>query len=79
MYGKIQVLGIVPENVQIQWVTDAIVFYKKDNDLYRYDFVGNKSTLIEIDKKTFKKFTYKDQILSIFTDHGITNYKITIP
>jgi len=79
VYGKIQISGIVPENVQMLWATDAIVFYKKDNDLYRYDFVGNKSTLIEIDKKTFKKFTYKDQILSIFTDHGITNYKITIP
>jgi hypothetical protein len=47
--------------------------------LYRYDFVDNKSTLIEISEKTFKNFTYKDQILSIFTNQGITNYKITLP
>lgn len=79
VYGKIQALGIVPENDQMQWLTDAIVLYQKGPDLYRYEFVGNKSTLIEIGEKTFKKFTYKDQILSIFTDHGITNYKITIP
>ena len=61
------------------WATDTVLLYKKGGDLYRYDFVGNKSTLIEIGEKTFKNFTYKDQILSIFTDQGITNYKITIP
>ena len=63
----------------MQWATDAILIYKKGDALYRYDFDGNKSTFIEIGEKTFQKFTYKDQILSIFTDHGITNYKITIP
>ncbi|WP_309641977.1 hypothetical protein [Flavobacterium sp.] len=79
VYGKIEALGTVPEYDQMQWVTDAVLLYKKGGELYRYEFVGNKSTLIEIDKKTFKKFTYKDQILSIFTDQGITNYKITVP
>ncbi|WP_298221592.1 hypothetical protein [Flavobacterium sp.] len=79
VYGKIDALGIIPENEQLQWATETVLIYKKGGDLYWYDFVGNKSTLIEIDKKTFKNFTYKDQILSIFTDQGITNYKISIP
>jgi hypothetical protein len=79
VYGKITALGTVPENDQMQWTTDAILIYKKGGDLYWYEFVGNKSTLIEIGEKTFKKFTYKDQILSIFTNQVITNYKITIP
>jgi hypothetical protein len=79
IYGKIEALGIVPENDQMQWASDTIVFYKKGGELYRYDFVGNKSTFIEVGEKSFKNFSYKDQILSIFTDYGITNYKITLP
>jgi len=79
VYGKISALGTMPKNNQFRWVSDSILIYKKDDQLYVYDFNGNKSTFIEITKKTFKNFTYKDQILSIFTDHGITNYKITIP
>ena len=79
VYGKIENLGTVPPNEQLQWVTEAVLIYKKGQELYRYEFVGSKSTLIEIDKKTFKNFSYKDQILSIFTDQGITNYKISVP
>lgn len=79
IYGQIDVLGKVPECDQLLWAADTVLLYKKGGDLYRYDFVGNKSTLIEIGEKTFKNFTYKDQILSIFTNQGITNYKITIP
>jgi hypothetical protein len=44
-----------------------------------YDLEKGEKTQIEISEKTFKKFYYKDQILSIFTAKGITNYKITIP
>ena len=34
---------------------------------------------IENIEKSFKNFYYKDQILSIFTNQEITNYKIIIP
>ena len=79
VYGKVVALGEVPVSEQIQWVSDAIILYKKDTKLYEYDFASTKSTLIEIGEKTFKKFSFKDQILSIFTNQGITNYKITVP
>jgi hypothetical protein len=79
IYGQIDALGEVPEYDQLLWATDTVLLYKKGDGLYRYDFIDNKSTLIEISEKTFKNFTYKDQILSIFTTLGITNYKITIP
>lgn len=79
IYGQIDALGEVPEYDQLLWATDAILLYKKEGDLYRYDFVDNKSTLIEISEKTFKNFTYKDQILSIFTNRQIKNYKLTLP
>ena len=79
VYGKIDPMGNLPRFDQIQWISDTLLLFKKGNDLYEYDFKDKKSTLVEIDKKTFKNFTYKDQILSIFTDNGITNYKIAVP
>jgi hypothetical protein len=41
----------------------------------------NSDTVSEIEvlEKTFDKFCYKDQILSIFTAKEITNYKIVTP
>lgn len=79
VYGKIQTLGKVPEHQQLVWANNQILFYTNGNNLYRLDLADNQSVLMEIGKKTFKNFSYKDQILSIFTDQGITNYKITIP
>jgi len=40
---------------------------------------NNTISPIENVEKSFKNFYYKDQILSIFTNQGISNYKITIP
>jgi hypothetical protein len=79
LYGKIDLAGKAPIGEQLQWVSSNVLIYKNDNQLYEYHFKEKKSIPIEIDKKTFKKFSYNDQILSIFTDHGITNYKITLP
>jgi hypothetical protein len=79
VYGKIKSLGVFPDNEEIQWVSDSMLIYRKANNLFAYDLLEKKSSLIEIEEKTFKNFTYKDQILSIFTAHGITNYKIAVP
>jgi hypothetical protein len=72
-------LGILPENKQFIWTSEHSILYESAGDLYAYNFNDNKRLFIEIDKKSFKKFTYKDQILSIFTDQGISNYKISLP
>ena len=65
---------------------DAIVFlenqkiiYQKDQKIYFLDAKTSKIQEIEIDKKMIKNFCYKDQILSIFTDEQIINYKIQLP
>ena len=79
VYGKIKTLGVVPNNDEIQYISDSMLVYRKANNLFAYDVLEKKSNLIDIDEKTFKNFTFKDQILSIFTDHGITNYKIAVP
>jgi hypothetical protein len=79
VYGKIKSLGILPYYDEIQWTSDTMLIYRNANDLFTYSLLEKKSALIEIEEKTFKNFTYKDQILSIFTDQGITNYKIAVP
>ncbi|MBS7787292.1 hypothetical protein KIH23_08275 [Flavobacterium sp. CYK-55] len=79
VYGKIDHLGRLPENEQFVWAGTQSIILQSGNDLYWYDFTDNKRLFIEIDKKSFKNFTYKDQILSIFTNQGITNYKINLP
>lgn len=79
IFGKITTLGKVPDFDQIQLVSNTNLIYKKNNVIYYYNLIENKKDLIKIDEKTFANFYYKDQILSIFTNQEIINYKITIP
>ena len=79
IFGKIISKGIIPDFDSIVIINENQFIYSKDAVLILYDLGKVKKTEIEISEKTFKKFYYKDQILSIFTSAGITNYKITIP
>ena len=79
IFGKIKSKGIIPDFDSIVIINDNQFIYSKDAVLIFEDLENGKKTEIEISEKTFKKFYYKDQILSIFTLAGITNYKITIP
>lgn len=79
VFGKITTLGKLPNFDQIQVLSSKAVLYKNNTNLYYYTLIDNKSTLIDFDKKTFIKFQYRDQILSIFTTEGITNFKIILP
>ncbi len=51
----------------------------KEGKLYVQDVKNNTIFPIENVENSFENFYYKDQILSIFTNQGITNYKISIP
>lgn len=79
IFGKITALGNLPDFEQIQVISNKAVLYKNNTNLYYHTLIDNKSTLIDFDKKTFIKFQYRDQILSIFTTEGITNFKIILP
>jgi hypothetical protein len=79
VYGKIFTLGKVPEFEQCSFVSDTVFLYSMKGKLYVYNSALDASTAIAIEEKTFKSFYYKDQILSIFTNQGISNYKITLP
>ncbi len=79
IFGRVTDNGKVDSYDQMQIVDNDKLLYLKNNQLYYKDIITNKVFEIEIVEKSFEKFYYKDQILSIFTTKGISNYKIVIP
>jgi hypothetical protein len=79
IFSKILFLGTIPSSKQIQIIdNEKLIFYDGEKLYY---FNGKSQTISEIVivEKSFENFYYKDQILAIFTNQQITNYKITIP
>jgi hypothetical protein len=79
VFGKIKSLGKVADFDQIQITANQEIVFSKDGKLFLKDLKKNSIYTIENVDKSFTNFYYKDQILSIFTNQEITNYKITIP
>ena len=79
VFGRVINNGKFENQNHIQILDKNTLIYSKENALFLIDRTSTLEYKIEIVEKTFKKFYYKDQILSIFTTQGITNYKITIP
>ena len=77
LFGKITLIGKVPDFDQIQIAEDKAVVFSKDKKLYLHDFQKDILYTINIVDKSFENFYYKDQILSIFTPQQITNFKIS--
>jgi hypothetical protein len=78
-FGMITARGKLPSFDTIEIINDHQFIYSQSNKLFFVDFNKDKKNAIDISEKTFKKFYYQDQILSIFTSEGIINYKITTP
>ena len=79
IFGKITSLGKIPDFDYIQAVSNQAVLFSKAGVFYFYDVEKNKTYPIENVEKSTTNFYYKDQILSIFTNQEISNYKIKIP
>ena len=79
IYGRVFLHGKVSNSSQIQFIDTNKILYSSNNRLYIKDIDTNVLSEIEIVEKSFEKFYYKDQILSIFTNKEISNYNITIP
>ncbi|KIC04005.1 hypothetical protein [Flavobacterium sp. PL02] len=82
IFGKVIAFGKIPDFDALTILNNNQYIYKKANLLFFKDISTPESgdpLQIEISEKTFGNFYYKDQILSIFTIGGITNYKIIIP
>ena len=79
IFGKITFKGLLPDFDSIEINNENQYIYSKSGVLILQDLEKDKKYEIKISEKTFVKFYYKDQILSIFTKEGITNYKIVTP
>lgn len=82
IFGKTTALGKIPDFDTIEIMNTHQYIFSKGNFLFFKDISDtNSNTISEIEilEKTFDKFCYKDQILSIFTAKEITNYKIVTP
>ncbi|KFF06999.1 hypothetical protein [Flavobacterium reichenbachii] len=82
IFGKITTLGKIADFDKIEFINDHQYIFSKSDMLYFTDNSRTNSTAvlgIENLEKTFDKFYYKDQILSIFTAKEILNYKIVTP
>ncbi|WP_316635283.1 hypothetical protein [uncultured Flavobacterium sp.] len=82
IFGKITALGKIPDFDKIEIINPHQYIFSKANLLYFNNISkSNQDAISEIKilEKSFDKFCYKDQILSIFTSTDITNYKIVTP
>lgn len=79
IFGRVFSPGKVEKFSKITLLDNNKIIFSNDNQLLLKDCKQNKIYKIEIVEKTFDNFYYKDQILSIFTNKQITNYKIVIP
>ena len=78
-YGKFIEIAQLEAADSYQIISPNHLLFFKDNALFVRDFITNKQIKIQIVEKSFRNFYYKDQILSIFTNEGNTNYKINLP
>ena len=79
VFGKITSFGKVENFDKMQIINHDTFLFSVGNQLFLKNYASNQKYAIKIVDKSFESFFYKDQILSIFTIEGITNYKIKIP
>ena len=79
IFGEISFIKKVETFEQIQLLDFKKTLYCNENGLFYRNEDSNQLYKIEIVEKSFKKFYYNDQILTIFTQNEITNYKIILP
>ena len=79
IYGQIKLLGKVPAFKMVQIIDDKKLLFSIDDKIYVLDYEKNSSVELKIVENSFDKFYFKDQILAIFTDQQITNFKIKLP
>ncbi|MGL2965008.1 hypothetical protein [Flavobacterium sp. XGLA_31] len=79
IFGKVTLLANVPPWEKIQIIDNDRLLFSYDSILY---CLNNKTKVIyeiEIVEKSFQNFYYKDQILAIFTNQQIKNFKLKLP
>lgn len=79
IFGKVTLLANIPPFQKIQIIDNEKLLFSRDNILYSLNNQTKVVHEIEIVENSFQNFYYKDQILAIFTNQQIKNYKIKLP
>ena len=79
IFGKITLLATIPPFEKIQIIDTEKLLFSRDNTLYYLNNVTKVIYEIEIVEKSFQNYYYKDQILAIFTNQQIKNFKLKLP
>ncbi len=79
IFGKVTLLANIPPFEKIQIIDHEKLLFSRDNTLYCLNNQSKTIFEIEIVEKSFRNFYYKDQILAIFTNQQIKNFKIKLP
>ena len=79
LFGNVSFLGTVPQFEKAQIISPKQILLQNQNMLSLYNMETGRGTRIEIVEKSFSGFQYAAQILSIFTEREINQYKVTLP
>ncbi|MEO5776844.1 MAG: hypothetical protein ABIQ27_08060 [Flavobacterium sp.] len=79
IFGKVTLLANIPPFEKIQIIDNEKLLFSRDNILYSLNNQTKVIHEIEIVENSFQNYYYKDQILAIFTNQQIKNYKIKLP
>ncbi|MEO8515889.1 MAG: hypothetical protein ABI426_04050 [Flavobacterium sp.] len=79
IFGKKKLLAQIPDYDSVFIADEKIILFQKGEILYIFDVEKNKTVPVNNIEKSYKSFSYKNQNLAIFTNEGITNYKINLP
>ena len=79
IYGAVQQLDYPFTFDKILFSNTEIIIYSEKETIFIFDRKSAVINALENVEKTFTSLTFKNQILSIFTNQIISNYKITLP
>ena len=79
IFGKVEKLNYIFDFDSILFSNEAFIFFRKHEKVLLFNKKSSEIISLKNSDKTFESLTYKNQILTIFTTQGISNYKITLP
>lgn len=79
VFGKVLELSKVPNCKAVQFISNDVLLYQRENQLFYSLFKEDKEIIIDLGEKIITNFRLKDQFLIIFTHSEISTYQIRLP
>lgn len=79
IFGRIESLGRIEEIDSFKVVSDGRIIFMNNEGVHFYNHEKNEFNKINLLKNSLQNYSYKEQILTIFTSRQIINFKIKSP